>query len=44
MDVVLNLLFGTDIGLLSMATIGGVLVIGIVMVVMFMKKSGDPNA
>jgi hypothetical protein len=34
-----KLLFGSDIGLLSVATIGGVLVIGWVMVAYFKKQA-----
>lgn len=42
--VVMDLLFKTDIGLLSMFTIGFVVLMAVFFVVWFMKKSGDPNA
>lgn len=44
MDVIMDLLFKTDIGLLSLFTIGFILVMGVFFIVWFMKKSGDPNA
>ncbi|MBZ0106468.1 MAG: DUF3149 domain-containing protein [Sulfuricella denitrificans] len=42
--VVMDLLFKTDIGLLSMFTIGFVLVMAVFFIFWFIKKSGDPNA
>lgn len=42
--VVMDLLFKTDIGLLSMFTIGFVLAMGVFFIVWYAKKSGDPNA
>lgn len=42
--VVMDLLFKTDTGLLSMFTIGFVLAMAVFFIVWFIKKSGDPNA
>lgn len=42
--VVMDLLFKTDIGLLSMFTIGFTVVIALFFIVWISKKSGDPNA
>lgn len=42
--VVMDLLFKTDTGLLSMFTIGFVLVMAVFFIVWYTKKSGDPNA
>lgn len=42
--VIIDLLFKTETGLLSMFTIGFVLVMAVFFIFWFMKKSGDPNA
>lgn len=42
--VVMDLLFKTDTGLMSLFTIGFVIVMAIFFLVWFNKKSHDPNA
>ncbi len=42
--VIIDLLFKTETGLLSMFTIGFILVMAVFFIIWFMKKSGDPNA
>lgn len=42
--VIMDLLFKTETGLLSMFTIGFVLLMAVFFIVWYIKKSGDPNA
>ncbi|MDP2964271.1 MAG: DUF3149 domain-containing protein [Sulfurimicrobium sp.] len=42
--VIMDMLFKTEMGLLSMFTIGFVLLIAAFFIIWFIKKSGDPNA